>query len=509
MMITGESVSENDRDLEKSISVADRIALFKRKTASHHVTKEVSPLPSPIPRQTSTTNTATTNINSKIYSIPSPLVLDGGVSVSQRISIYRKELETPVLSNPTVQSKAVVLESTSLSISERISKLREEQLSNSQISNPNRVVAVVDGSTVSDRVSMLMKQAEKSTLNTSVASQFFRNNTSRGLSITTGDSSPVVVVGAVATSPFLSKPELIIRMPASMERESKNKLELLLERLVAKDPTLTVLEFNNSTLLASEEDNFENLASLLKDNCVIVDIQLCNVLMKDRHCLLLVDALKTCPNLAILSIETNMLTGTGIAAVAAMAERHPTLRELRMDNQKMAVGIDAERAIANCLSQNTNIIRLSYTFREVFVSTYVNKYLQRNLDRVRQIRTGKISSSTTTSPVPSTTTTTTITTTTTTSTPTTTTPYPYPPISIESDAAFLSPEMRAKKEAEPASTSSSAMSVAERVSKFSQKSDRGPGSKPASNAPPPNPTPMSPANAVLDMNDGAHELTVI
>ena len=215
-----------------------------------------------------------------------------------------------------------------------------------------------------------------------------------------------------------------------------------------------------------------------------------------------------------------------------MAERHPTLRELRMDNQKMSVGIEAERAIANCLSQNTNIIRLSYTFREVFVSTYVNKYLQRNLDRVRQLRTGKlIATSTTSSPVPSTTTTA-ATTTATTNTTTTSTPYPYPPTPMESDAAFLSPEMRAKKEAEPATSSSSVVSVAERVSKFSQRNscDRGSGSKPVvSNPPPPkrrlrqnwktaadsserdsssnskssstSPIPLSPANAVLDMND--------
>ena len=314
-MITGEAISGNDRDPEKSISVADRIASFKRKSVqSQHVTKDESPLPSPIPKQF---NNNKTNINTKASSTPSPLLVDGGVSVSQRISIYRKEVEPPVPSSSTVQPKAaVIMETSSLSISERISKLREEQLSNSQVSNnPNREVAVVDGSSVSDRVTMLMKQAEKaSSINTpTISSQLFRN-TSRRISITTGDSSPIG--GVVATSPFLTaKPDLVIRMPASTERESKNKLELLLERLVAKDPTLTVLEFNNSTLLSAEEDNFETLASLLRDSSTIVDIQLCNVLMKDRHCLLLVEALKTCPNLAVLNIETNMLTGTGIAAV--------------------------------------------------------------------------------------------------------------------------------------------------------------------------------------------------
>ena len=520
IMITGESVFEKDRDLEKSTSVADRIAMFKRKSVQiQHLIKEESPLPSPIVRQANITSSSISN------NTPSPLLVDGGVSVSQRISIFRKELEAPNSSSnknsSSTQPKTIILENatSSFSISERISKLREEQLSNSQISNPNRIVAVVDGSSVSDRVSMLMKQAEKSS---NTANRLFQS-TSRRVSVTADDSSSQGGEGGiVATSPFLTKPNLIIQMPGSMEKESKNKLQLLLDRLATKDATFTALEFNNSTLLAAEEDNFETLASLLRDNSIITDIQLCNVLMKDRHCLVLVEALKTCRHLAVLNIETNMLTGIGIAAVAAMAERHPTLRELRMDNQKMSVGIEAERAIANCLSQNTNIIRLSYTFREVFVSTYVNKYLQRNLDLVRKLRTGKMSA--TTSPVPS-------------STTTTTTPYPYPPTPMESDAAFLSPEMRDKKGSQPASASSSVLSVAQRVSQFSRQnsSDRGAtGSKSASNLPPPipkrrlrhewmassnssnkdgsdsgsgsgsgtSPSPLSPANALLDMTDG-------
>ena len=520
-MVTG--ITENGHAPEKIISVADRIAMFKRKSVQiQHLIKEESPLPSAIVRQANITSTSSISNNT-----PSPLLVDGGVSVSQRISIFRKDLEAPNSSSnkngSSTQPKTIILENatSSFSISERISKLREEQLSNSQISNPNRIVAVVDGSSVSDRVSMLMKQAEKSS---NTANRLFQS-TSRRVSVTADDSSSQGGEGGiVATSPFLTKPNLIIQMPGSMEKESKNKLQLLLERLATKDATFTALEFNNSTLLAAEEDNFETLASLLRDNSIITDIQLCNVLMKDRHCLVLVEALKTCRHLAVLNIETNMLTGIGIAAVAAMAERHPTLRELRMDNQKMSVGIEAERAIANCLSQNTNIIRLSYTFREVFVSTYVNKYLQRNLDLVRKLRTGKMSA--TTSPAPSST--------------TTTTPYPYPPTPMESDAAFLSPEMRDKKGSQPASASSSVLSVAERVSQFSRQnsSDRGAtGSKSASNLPPPmpkrrlrhewmassnssnnnnkdgsdsgsgggsgtSPSPLSPANALLDMTDG-------
>lgn len=373
--------SKSEKDTEKNNSVADRIALFKSKSVKLKVGNDAEDgISAPVQRR---------------QAIPSPLEK---VNISQRISMFKKEMEnlSPVNNNP--QPKAVVI-GNQLSISERISKLRQEQLSNSQTTTQNRAVPVIDGY-VSDRVAMLMKETEKNSPGPHMKS-------ATRLASAAGDGKP----------PSLSKPE--IEITASSERESKNKLQQLLDRLTAKDPTLTVLEFNNSHLLAVKDENFELFAAVLKDNPYIVDIELCNVMMKDRHCVALMEALKTCTNLVILNIETNMLTGMGIEAVVAMAERHPTLKELRIDNQRMAVGIEAERAIANCLSQNINIIRLSYTFRETFVFTYVNKYLQRNLDHIRQLRTGK---SISTEP----------------------TPLPYPHIQLESDAAFLSPTMREK-----------------------------------------------------------------
>eukprot|EP01036_Dinobryon_divergens_P026811 gene26811-35501_t len=372
--------SKSEKDPEKSNSVADRIALFKSKSVKLKIGTDAEEDGASPPVQ-------------RRQAIPSPLEK---VNISQRISMFKKEMENLSPANNNPQPKAVVLDN-QLSISERISKLRQEQLSNSQTTTLNRAVPVIDGY-VSDRVAMLMKEAEKNSPGPHM-------------------KSATRLASAGDKPPSLSKPE--IEITASSERESKNKLQQLLDRLTAKDPTLTVLEFNNSNLLAVKDENFELFAAVLKDNPYIMDIELCNVMMKDRHCVALMEALKTCPNLVILNIETNMLTGMGIEAVVAMAERHPTLKELRIDNQRMAVGIEAERAIANCLSQNINIIRLSYTFRETFVFTYVNKYLQRNLDHIRQLRVGK---SISTEP----------------------TPLPYPHIQLESDAAFLSPTMREK-----------------------------------------------------------------
>ena len=66
---------------------------------------------------------------------------------------------------------------------------------------------------------------------------------------------------------------------------------------------------------------------------------------------------------------------------------HPTLLyPYSLPLLTLPPGIEAERALANCLSQNTRLKKISHSFRENFVAVYVDKYLQRNLDLVRQQR---------------------------------------------------------------------------------------------------------------------------
>jgi hypothetical protein len=167
---------------------------------------------------------------------------------------------------------------------------------------------------------------------------------------------------------------------------TKNALQLILDRLVAGDPTLVEIQLSNSSLLGQKDENWSLLASALENSPHVTAINLANVNMRDEHCLLLTRAWATCRALQRLNVETNQLTGTGIEAIAYMAETHPSLRELHLANQRLAVGGDAEQALANALSQNTRITKLSFAFREKFVQTYADKYIRRNLDLVRRQR---------------------------------------------------------------------------------------------------------------------------
>ena len=157
-------------------------------------------------------------------------------------------------------------------------------------------------------------------------------------------------------------------------------------RLEKKDSTLTEIKLNNIITISQSNSNWVRFAAALMNNIYITDIELCNIKMKDEHCEILLPAFASCTRLHRLSVETNELTGSSIIAIAYMAEKHPTITELHIANQHRSVGIEAERQLANVLSHNLNIIRVSHAFVEKYVEVFVSKYISRNLDIGRQKR---------------------------------------------------------------------------------------------------------------------------
>lgn len=158
----------------------------------------------------------------------------------------------------------------------------------------------------------------------------------------------------------------------------------LVSRLRRNDETLNEVDFCNTIIFTQKPHRFVELFAALYENKYVNKIDLVNISMKDSDCAVLVEALATCSSLQKLNIESNNLSSFGIELIADMAEKHPSIKELKVSNQRMAVGAEAERALTNCLSQNINIIKLSHTFREKFVGVYADKYIRRNLDLQRQ-----------------------------------------------------------------------------------------------------------------------------
>ena len=170
------------------------------------------------------------------------------------------------------------------------------------------------------------------------------------------------------------------------KHKPKQNLWELISRLRCKDKNTTEVVICNSNMAKQKEDNLLRLFGALYGNEYIIHISLVNISMKDTDCMILVEVLRTCKSLQILNLESNSLSTWGIEMIADMAEDHPSLKELRVANQRMAVGAEAERALVNCLSQNKNITKLSHSFRDQFVAVLANRFIQRNLDLLRQKR---------------------------------------------------------------------------------------------------------------------------
>ena len=150
----------------------------------------------------------------------------------------------------------------------------------------------------------------------------------------------------------------------------------------------TEINIRGQDLSSDKLGYFHTLASRLNKNTTIEDIFLINVHMRDDHCLILMNVLPTCTSLKKLNIESNKLTAVGLLAIANLIKVHPSLEEIRFDNQRSVGDRDVERELVAAMNINTRISKLSYTFKDPTNQNFINGFLKRNseLKRMRRRR---------------------------------------------------------------------------------------------------------------------------
>ena len=131
---------------------------------------------------------------------------------------------------------------------------------------------------------------------------------------------------------------------------------------------------------------FMSLHKQIKDNYELKSLSIVNIGMNDDHCILLMDVLPTCINLIILNLESNRISSIGIEVIARTITTHPTITEVKLDNQRATAGPSGEKALIQALSTNTRLIKLSYTFSDPTYKYYANTYLRRNNELARKAR---------------------------------------------------------------------------------------------------------------------------
>ena len=93
--------------------------------------------------------------------------------------------------------------------------------------------------------------------------------------------------------------------------------------------------------------------------------------------------------LQVLNLETNVLQGPGIEALAKCIQNQDTLKYLQvilLENQKHVMTTDAEEALAQAVFSSGSIVCCSHRFRGKLQITNVSNQTSANLDTLRQAR---------------------------------------------------------------------------------------------------------------------------
>ena len=234
-------------------------------------------------------------------------------------------------------------------------------------------------------VSPLSQRPVSSKQSSSSSKHLSLGSSSSNISVTGTHSAKSAPREIYKSSPTLHTRDSLEVMPTANSM-TKNAFTNILDRLKSKDISFTEISFCNSKIVSQTENSYQVLSSQLHNNLNIVMIQFINVSMRDSECFLLMKALATCTSLEVLNIESNQLSSIGITTVVAMVEKHPSIRELRIANQSMGYCAESDRALANCLSQNTNITKFSHEFMETSIQLLCEKYIKRNMDTQNKTR---------------------------------------------------------------------------------------------------------------------------
>lgn len=221
----------------------------------------------------------------------------------------------------------------------------------------------------------IVAPAEPSTLGLSIS-----NRSTRGAGL--------MVPPPVPTSPRSETSKQTFTMLFSSSGKNYEFMHLnfqtILDRLEGKDDTLTEVDLNSSPLFSKSSEYYEQLAKALKSNRRVEKIEMANIAMDEIECEKFISVFASCTHLKKLNLESNHLPSASIEALALMAETHPALTELRLGSQKsVRTDRQGDKALANCLSQNFNIVKLTHKFHDKRIASYVAKCIKRNINYAR------------------------------------------------------------------------------------------------------------------------------
>ncbi|KAJ3399398.1 Tropomodulin-2 [Chytriomyces hyalinus] len=180
-----------------------------------------------------------------------------------------------------------------------------------------------------------------------------------------------------------NKPPIAPKRSASSDSTLSNSNRLctedingFLEQLFENDPDLVDLDLSGCQLLTSSQG--AQLADALSRNTVLQSLDLSGTKLNTQTAMLIGKALQTNDTLKKLNLERNSIGPAGFKAIALGLMENKKLRELKLLNQTLSAGTNAEQFLAKAMAKNHHIVKMTIAIRDPSSRGVVDRAISRN-----------------------------------------------------------------------------------------------------------------------------------
>ncbi|KAJ3264568.1 Tropomodulin-2 [Chytriomyces hyalinus] len=185
------------------------------------------------------------------------------------------------------------------------------------------------------------------------------------------------------TETSANKPPIAPKRSASSDSTLSNSNRLctedingFLEQLFENDPDLVDLDLSGCQLLTSSQG--AQLADALSRNTVLQSLDLSGTKLNTQTAMLIGKALQTNDTLKKLNLERNSIGPAGFKAIALGLMENKKLRELKLLNQTLSAGTNAEQFLAKAMAKNHHIVKMTIAIRDPSSRGVVDRAISRN-----------------------------------------------------------------------------------------------------------------------------------
>ncbi|KAI8619286.1 hypothetical protein BC830DRAFT_1104803 [Chytriomyces sp. MP71] len=172
--------------------------------------------------------------------------------------------------------------------------------------------------------------------------------------------------------------------PTQEKRLTNSDILKIIDKVKTNDPSLIDIDLRDCRILTASHSIV--LAEALAHNTVVKTLNLKNTRMNSQFAVKLGEALQKNTSLLELNLERNAIGPAGIKAIALALGENSTLAVVKLANQDLSAGADAEQNLAKALDKNTRIVKFTLTIRDSGSRGVIDRAIARNNEILRKQR---------------------------------------------------------------------------------------------------------------------------